>query len=325
MPNIFDGDTSDANSQLEFKGGPGVGHVSGIFKKPPVGVVIVGFRFPAPGGTGKRVTSQVRNSISEAQSIPNPFSSIGVLVQSFNLSFSERVDEVLTLSETEHIYTFGRTLPKVSVSGLLINKNTEIIKQGKIARPSSKEIVKNWEEGLRAKMSGIDSKPTALVKIDSIGRVLKGVATQMTLGSSVQQEAMIQISLQIIITEGFESESNSDSRSTKTRTKPRAVKAPVQKSESTLERGDIRKLSNGDFSPIDRLLSNPSINSGLTDKDREALSNLGAATIMMKRTAQDASVIRALDDALANKDINKLKSISKQLSKKFQFGSFATN
>lgn len=159
MPNIY--------------GPPGVGRISGIF----------------PEGDGGSGVVLVRNE--------DRSKTLTMLVQSWSYNASERVQENHTLSETEHIYTFGHVLPKISITALVVHK--KIKGKSFLNNYTGGSLRKDWEDFIRARKSGEQNKPLVLVQLDELEGTFKGVATGMSINKDLSNEAFLVVNLAITV------------------------------------------------------------------------------------------------------------------------------
>lgn len=198
-----------------FGKGPGIGVNGGIFPDRILGAVLILFRSKntSDNKAGRKPAS--RTFSSQERSRPSgasrrtPDSQQGAarkavgqneglqfLVQDWRYELAERQQEVVTLAETEHIYTFGRILGRATVTGFFINGNTAL---GKQQGNNSHNVIPSWEDRLRAKISGLEQNPTAIVSLDALNEILLCVATNISLGASVQREALVDGTIQLIV------------------------------------------------------------------------------------------------------------------------------
>lgn len=160
--------------------GPGIARIAGIFEKDAVGIALVKFRSFAGTNNGSPATASF-------------------LIQSWSVMRSERTQEVVTLAETEHIYTFGKNLPKVTVSGYFINPNTGASIQN---QEKADAIPPLWKENIRAKLSGERNLPLVIVQLEATKDVLECVADSITYSGNVNQESLIEATLQLTVING---------------------------------------------------------------------------------------------------------------------------
>jgi hypothetical protein len=152
------------------------------------------------GSSGGSDTAQTKNELARAAKKGLPGGGAGTetvlfLVQNWSMSNAERTQEVVTLGDTEHIYTFGRVLPKLSVTGYFIS----IKSASDIHTYPSDKILKLWEKSLRAKVGGKSNQPNAIVYIEALGSSLQCVAENLTLGGNVGQEVLVEATLQLTV------------------------------------------------------------------------------------------------------------------------------
>jgi len=127
---------------------------------------------------------------------------IRLLIQSWSYTSSERVQENLTLSETEHIYTFGRSLPKVSLQAFVTHE--EIAGRTFLENSTGKSFLQIWEKFLRARKGGLKNTPSAYIVLSELGITASGVAVAMSLNKSLSNEALIVVNIEVLLLEGFE-------------------------------------------------------------------------------------------------------------------------
>lgn len=164
-------------------GGPGIGHVANPFEATSsIGIMQFAVRSDF-GGTF----------------LVEPF-----LIQNYQFNPSERVQESYTLAETEHLYTFGRTLPRLVVTGYFLNSNTKgsttiptLSSAGR--RTLSKDIIKIWEDMIRAKRAGQDKQPTVRVAISPLNTMFLCVPISMSLVQGIDLEALVQVSIEMLV------------------------------------------------------------------------------------------------------------------------------
>ena len=178
--------------------GPGIGKFANMFGKNPIGTALVLGR----AGTGVRqpnlsaLSTQTRAGITSAAN-NNDLFGLNFLVQSWTLVRSERIQEVVTLAETEHVYTFGKNLPRVTMSGYFINSKT----RGR-QDTQSREVSLFWKTILRAKISGQEGKLNVVVALDAMNDTLQCVAESINVSGNVNQEALIEATLQLVVLNG---------------------------------------------------------------------------------------------------------------------------
>jgi len=162
----------------DIYGGPGVGRTP--LGKEAIGSVVFG------GGSDFLTSS--------ATMVPVRF-----LIQDWNLNLTERIQEVVTLAETEHVYTFGRAISKLSLRGYFISSKARCSNLSDFF--DTKKLLKEWSKTLRAKKSGEKKQPLAFVAIDPLGAFFKCVVVSMNLSNSVSQEVLLNADLQMLILE----------------------------------------------------------------------------------------------------------------------------
>jgi hypothetical protein len=131
------------------------------------------------------------------------------LIQSFTIQKNERIQEVRTLADTEHLYTFGKELPRFIVNGYIINEilASETAQQYAFHRggtgSKSSQILDLWDSSIRAKSIGTNFEGSFPVQIDltPLNRVLFGVGVNMNIGNDINLESLLTASFTFIITE----------------------------------------------------------------------------------------------------------------------------
>jgi len=136
-------------------------------------------------------------------------SQLTFLIQSWNLIKAERLQEVKTLADTEHLYTFGKELPRIELSGYFINKTLSPKMSASFEtqeRTTSSEILRIWDE-MRAKSIGQLSSdsdiidPLVSVEIAPLERVFFGVGVNLRLTNTITMEALIDASFTVLVME----------------------------------------------------------------------------------------------------------------------------
>lgn len=188
-------------------GPPGVGKLSSVFTgdKGGSGLILVKFDDSDPGkpkgrAASKRIFTLPRGTRSN-EGAPPP-NSLVMLIQDWTWVASERVQPNYTLSETEHIYTFGRTLPTMNVTGLVVNKDVKGARF--FSNFNAQTLRERWESTLRARKSGEANKPRVLVQVDELGATFKGVAVNLQINKNLGNEAFVTATLSVLILKGFE-------------------------------------------------------------------------------------------------------------------------
>jgi len=160
---------------------PGVGKFSNVFDEPHKGTILI------------------TATDSETIEIELIF-----IIQSFSIQKAERTQEVRTLADTSHLYTFGKELPRMMIDGFFINStlspkgDIDQLRHGGI---SSDDILDLWDNAMRAKTIGTSQVPISVL-INPLGnRVFKGVGSNLNISNNIAQEALISASFTLIITE----------------------------------------------------------------------------------------------------------------------------
>ena len=130
------------------------------------------------------------------------------IVQSYQLQKAERVQEVRTLADTAHLYTFGKELPRLMLEGMFIN--SILSPQGHVQFldhrsnfSTSETILDIWDQSMRAKTVavGVEGLAQFPIEVDltSLGRTFSGVGVGLNLSNNISMEAMIPASFTLII------------------------------------------------------------------------------------------------------------------------------
>jgi hypothetical protein len=184
MADFFDGELGN--------GGPGIGRFDSPFDSEPIGEAIVLLSV-----SGSEKDTIAPGALTSPRNLLPGTSGFSFLIQSWNLVRSERTQEVVTLAETNHMYTFGRNLPKVTVSGYFINANAA----GSGGTPSD-AIFEIWENVMRARKCGESNSAKVIVRLKALKETLRCVAESLTLNGNVGQEALIDATLQLTVLNG---------------------------------------------------------------------------------------------------------------------------
>lgn len=129
------------------------------------------------------------------------------LIQQWNLVKGERVQEVKTLADTGHLYTFGKELPRIEVSGYFISttgspKTAENIRRRKIV---SDEVLEIWDsvraKAIGAEFSTLGAFSYLAADIHPLGRTFFGVGINLQLNNSISLETMVNGTFTIIVME----------------------------------------------------------------------------------------------------------------------------
>lgn len=144
-------------------GGPGVARLSNVVQRPTDGAITV-------------------------SGLPDP-----VLITSVTLNQSERVQEILTLAEAAHVYTFGKNLPRVNIQGWTFV-------DGMSDFGGSEELNSNWMDQLRAKKAGESGSPNVQATIQGIG-TFNGIGIDLQVLRDVGNETVARFSLTILVIE----------------------------------------------------------------------------------------------------------------------------
>ena len=166
---------------------PGIGKVSNVFPGQAGGSGVVQIQFDK--GTFPRASD---------------LSDVIILVQNHAIDFGERTQEVTTLSETEHLYTFGRRLPRLTIQGLVLGSAIITKGQAFFNGYDNNKLLFDWEKQMRARKSGEQNKPKVQVYLEDFAKTFSGVATRMMVNKDLSNEAMASVTLEIIVLRGFE-------------------------------------------------------------------------------------------------------------------------
>lgn len=121
------------------------------------------------------------------------------LIQNYQFDISERTQEVTTLAETEHLYTFGRNLTRLTITGYFLNDDMEGAEQIEGGNFTSKDLLTLWDNEIRAKKAGEAKTPSVEVRLSTYVKTFKCVPIAMNVSHSVDTEALIQASITMIV------------------------------------------------------------------------------------------------------------------------------
>ena len=133
------------------------------------------------------------------------------IIQGYSIQKTERVQEVLSLADTSHLYTFGKVLPRLTFNGMFINSilcpkgHAQYVDQ--VSEDSTSEtILQLWEDAMRAKSIGLTGGtvgPEGIfpvsVDLHSLKRTFFGVGADLNLSNTITMESMIPASFTLII------------------------------------------------------------------------------------------------------------------------------
>ena len=130
------------------------------------------------------------------------------LVQNYSFQLSERIQEVYTLSETNHLYTFGNNLARLSISGFFIHPGVGSWNSG----DTSKEFYESYNS-IRAKKSGEEGETLVKVRLNAFGKSFDCVLVSASFSQSAGNEVLVSTDLSFIVMDPQEDDGKKSDKS----------------------------------------------------------------------------------------------------------------
>jgi len=122
------------------------------------------------------------------------------IIQGISIVKGERVQEVVSFAEAQHVYTFGKSPDRLSINGFVfLEKFMGANASSELKKITATKLMEAWEK-MRAKVAGKNGKPTITITISGIG-YFQGIGQSLSINRDLNQEYGCQYNLSIIVVE----------------------------------------------------------------------------------------------------------------------------